>query len=126
MRKLATILTLLVAAIHFYIVWLETFAWNTKGPEVFASFPADLFEPTTIMAANQGLYNGFLAVGLVWARVIRDPKWSVNVSACFLIFVAVAGVFGAATVSGRILFVQTLPAVLALGAVFLSRPRKQS
>ena len=125
MRKLATFLTLLVAAIHFYIVWLEMLVWNTKGPEVFATLPADLFEPTTMIAANQGLYNGFLAAGLVWGRLIRDPKWSVHVSACFLIFVSIAGVFGAATVSPRILVVQTVPAVLALIVVFLSRARKQ-
>ncbi len=113
-RKIATTLTGLIAALHLYIAWFEMFAWTTRGPKVFTSFPAELFEPTVAMAANQGLYNAFLAAGLIWSLFIRDPQWSLRVALCFLIFVAIAGIFGAATVSPRILFVQTVPAALAI------------
>ena len=54
----------LVAIIHIYILWLEMFAWTTKGPKTFKKFPKELFAPTKALAANQGLYNGFLAAGL--------------------------------------------------------------
>ena len=114
MRKAGFVLVGVIAALHFYIAWFEIFAWTSRGPKVFSSFPAELFEPTTAMAANQGIYNAFLAVGLVWALLIKDRIWAVKVAVCFLVFVAAAGIFGAATVSMRILFVQTVPAVLAL------------
>jgi putative membrane protein len=65
MFLLAQILIALVALIHLYILWLEMFGWTTRGPKVFTSLPPDLFGPTKTLAANQGLYNGFLAAGLV-------------------------------------------------------------
>jgi putative membrane protein len=114
MSIIATILITLIALFHIYILWLEMFAWETRGPKVFSSFPKDLFTPTKTMAANQGLYNGFLAAGLIWSLFISDPIWQVNVATCFLIFVAIAGIYGAATASKRILYVQALPAILAL------------
>ncbi len=114
MRKLASALIAAIAALHLYIAWFEIFAWETRGPKAFPSFPADLFEPTTALAANQGLYNGFLAAGLVWSLLIRDQKWRVNVATCFLIFVAVAGLFGAYTASVNILMIQTVPSAIAL------------
>lgn len=121
MYRIAAIVIAPVAALHLYIAWFEIFAWTTKGPVVFESLPADLFEPTTAMAANQGLYNGFLAAGLIWSLLIRDKIWRINVGACFLLFVAVAGVFGAATVSPRIMVIQTVPAVLGLVFLMLAR-----
>jgi len=121
MKYAALTFVALVALLHFYIAWFEIFAWTTKGPEVFSSFPAELFEPTVVMAANQGIYNAFLAAGLTWSLVIRNEEWQSNVAMCFLIFVAVAGVFGAATASPRILMVQTLPAVIGLILLVLSR-----
>ena len=119
MQRIANILIGLIAALHLYIAWFEMFAWTTRGPEVFPSFPPELFEPTTVMAANQGLYNSFLAAGLIWSLLIKDHKWSFNVAKCFLIFVAVAGVFGAATASTSILYVQTVPAVIAMVVAYL-------
>ncbi len=119
MSIIAFILILLIAVLHAYIAWFEAFAWTTKGPKVFKSFPKDLFEPTKAMAANQGLYNGFLAAGLLWSLVIGDPLWKVNVATCFLLFVLVAGIVGALTASRRIFFVQTVPAALALIALYL-------
>ena len=72
----AKILTAIVALMHFYFAWLELFAWTTKAKKVFKNFPADLFEPTKSMAANQGLYNSFLAIGLVWSLLINDTIWA--------------------------------------------------
>lgn len=115
----AQILIGLIALIHIYIVWFEMFAWTTRGPKVFSSFPKDLFPKTTALAGNQGLYNGFLVAGLVWTFFIKDPVWRDNVSIFFLSCVAVAGIYGAATAERKILFVQTVPALLALGCVLL-------
>jgi putative membrane protein len=117
MSKIAKLLVGLIAAVHLYIAWLEIFAWTSRGPKVFPNFPPSLFEPTVAMAANQGIYNFFLAAGLIWALTIKDQKWQRNVALCFLIFVAMAGVFGAATVSLTPLFAQFIPALLAIAAV---------
>lgn len=114
MSILSMILIALLAALHFYIMWFEMFAWESRGPKVFQTLSKDLFAPTRAMAANQGLYNGFLAAGLVWSLIIGDPAWATNVAGFFLICVAVAGLYGAKTVSKRILYVQTVPASLAL------------
>lgn len=65
MKRIADILIAPIAMIHLYIAWYEIFAWTERGPEIFASLPAELFDPTVAMAANQGLYNGFLAAGLI-------------------------------------------------------------
>lgn len=113
-QLLAQILIALVAVLHFYIMWLEMFVWTTKGRKTFKSFPQDLFEKTKTMAGNQGLYNGFLAAGLVWSLFIADAAWSHHVASFFLICVMIAGVYGAATAQRSILYVQTLPAGMAL------------
>ena len=118
MHLLAQILVGLVALIHLYILWLEMFAWTTRGPKVFRSLPAELFVPTKVLAANQGLYNGFLAAGLVWSLLITNPEWHRNVASFFLGCVLVAGLYGAATAGQRILLVQSLPALLALAALW--------
>lgn len=120
MSVLVTVLILLIAALHLYILWFEMFAWESRGPKVFRSFPRDLFTPTKAMAANQGLYNGFLAAGLIWSRLISDPAWAQNVALFFLICVAVAGIFGAATASKKIFQVQALPALIAIAALLIS------
>ena len=120
MPLLAQVLVALVALLHLYILWLEMFAWTTRGPQTFRSLRPELFEPTKVLAANQGLYNGFLAAGLLWALLIADPAWQRNVASFFLGCVAVAGIYGAATAGGRILLVQTVPALLALAAVWLA------
>ena len=116
----AKIFIVLVIAIHLYILVLEMFLWTTRGPKVFKSFSRDLFEPTKSMAANQGLYNGFLAAGLIWALMISDPDWQKNVALFFLGCVLVAGLYGAATVERRIFFVQSVPALLGIAAILLS------
>jgi len=108
-----------IAFIHLYILWLEMFAWTTRGRKVFKSIPPDLFEKTKVMAANQGLYNGFLAFGLIWSLLISDSIWSKNVSIFFLSCVLIAGIYGAITVSKRILYVQSIPALLGLLSLFV-------
>ena len=101
-------LTALVAAIHAYIVVLEMFLWTgPRGRKVFG-LTQDFANATKALAANQGLYNGFLVAGLVWGLC------SYQAAMFFLCCVIVAGIFGSATVSRRILLVQSVPAALAL------------
>ena len=109
----------LVALLHLYFLYFEMFAWTTKGPKIFRNFPKDLFEPTKSMAANQGLYNGFLAAGLIWTYFITDPNWSDYIALYFLGCVVVAGTYGALTVSKKIFFIQALPALLAIILVLI-------
>jgi putative membrane protein len=114
MLLIIKILIGLCAVEHLYILWLEMFAWTTRGPKTFRSLPAHLFPPTKTLAANQGLYNGFLAAGLAWSLFITDAAWSMNIACFFLACIAVAGVYGALTASKRIFFVQAAPALLTL------------
>ncbi len=100
---------------------MEMFAWETAGKKTFGkSLPHELFKPTKGLAANQGLYNGFLVAGLVWSFLIENPEWSFNVRLFFLGCVAVAGIFGAITAAKKIFFVQALPALLAMLFVYLA------
>lgn len=122
MQILAMILVALVALEHLYILWLEMFAWETRGKAVFkGALKPELFAPTKVMAANQGLYNGFLASGLIWSLLISDALWASNVALFFLGCVVVAGIYGALTASKKIFFVQAVPALLALLAVLGAR-----
>jgi putative membrane protein len=95
------------------------FAWTTAGRRTFKSMSADMFEKTKSLAANQGLYNGFLAAGLTWSLIIKDHVWSQHIATFFLCCVIIAGVYGAISVQRSILFVQALPATLALAAIYL-------
>lgn len=113
-QTIAQILILVIAGLHLYFMYFEMFAWTTLGRKIFRQLPSDIFEPTKSMAANQGLYNGFLAAGLIWSLLIQDPIWSVNIALFFLACVAVAGIYGALTVSKKILYIQALPALAAI------------
>jgi putative membrane protein len=119
MATLAAVLVAVVAAIHIYILILEMFLWRT--PRGLKSFhmDQDFADRSATLAANQGLYNGFLAAGLIWGLLAADPV-GFQVKLFFLLCVIVAGLYGGATVSRRILLVQALPAVLALVAVGLA------
>src|SRR5689334_3016817 len=120
METLANILVGVVALEHLYILYLEMFAWETKGKKAFkGSLRPELFAPTKTLAANQGLYNGFLSAGLIWSFFITDKAWSNNVAIFFLSCVIVAGVYGAITASKKIFFIQALPALVALGVVLV-------
>ena len=119
MNLISQILIGCIAIIHLYILWLEMFAWTTRGRKVFKTIPIEQFEKTKVMAANQGLYNGFLAAGLIWSLIITNVSWSQNIAAFFLSCVLIAGIYGASTVSKRIFFVQAVPAILGLLSLFI-------
>jgi len=119
MKKVATALTALVAIEHVYILVLEMFLWTKPaGLRAFGLTP-EFAEQTAVLAANQGLYNGFLAAGLIWALTKQEEGTSLRVF--FLACVIVAGVFGAITAKPSILYVQAVPALLALVATLLAR-----
>ena len=120
MTILAALLVAIVALLHAWFLVLETFLWQKPlGMRTFRTTP-EFAKTTATMAANQGLYNGFLAAGLVWGLLAPDPV-GFQVRVFFLACVIVAGLYGAATVQRGILFVQALPAALALAAVLVSR-----
>jgi putative membrane protein len=116
---LAKVLVALVALIHGYILVLEMFLWRTPRGRAAFGTTVEFAEETATLAANQGLYNGFLVAGLVWGLVAADPLGR-QVTLFFLACVAIAGIYGAATVNRRILVVQTVPAVVAAAAVLLA------
>jgi len=118
MELTARIVIGFVAFLHLYFLWLEMFVWTTRAKKVFTGFSSEYFEKTKNMAANQGLYNGFLAAGLIWSLLIPNQVWWVYVAWFFLGCIAVAGIFGAATVSKKIFFVQGLPAILGIVLLF--------
>ena len=119
MELLTQILIGIIAFLHLYIMYFEMFAWTTLGRKVFRNFPKDLFEPTKAMAANQGLYNGFLAAGLIWTFFIGNLEWKFYVSLFFLSCVAIAGIYGALTASKKIFVVQALPALITIALILL-------
>jgi putative membrane protein len=122
MELVGEILIGLIAIEHLYILYMEMFAWETLGKKTFkGSLSDELFKPTKVLAANQGLYNGFLAAGLLWTFFISNEVWKINVSVFFLVCVIVAGLYGTFTASKKIFFVQALPALIALTFVLLTR-----
>lgn len=108
-----------IAFLHLFFLYFEMFSWETLGRKIFKGFPKDLFKTTKSMAANQGLYNGFLAAGLIWTFFIDNGMWRTYISIFFLSCVLIAGVYGAFTVSKKIFFVQALPAFIALVLIHL-------
>jgi putative membrane protein len=119
MGTASQILTAVVAALHVYFLVLESFLWTTPiGQKTFARTAAQQLE-TKSLAQNQGLYNGFLAAGLVWS-LIGAPVMQFPLRVFFLGCVVIAGIVGAVTASKKILFVQALPAALALVVTYLA------
>ena len=113
MRLIALAAVLLIALEHVYILVLEMFLWTKpRGLKAFGQTP-QMAEATKVLAANQGLYNGFLAAGLFWGLATQDRTFMVFFLAC----VIVAGVYGGLTAARRILIVQALPAAIALALV---------
>jgi len=113
MSTIAIVLILLVALLHLYFLVLEMFLWTRPiGLKTFRNTP-EKAELTRVLAANQGLYNGFLAAGLLWATMSAQR----DVALFFLACVVVAGIYGAATVSRRIFYVQAVPALAAIAAL---------
>ncbi len=116
MSVAASIVIAIVGAIHVYILVLEMFLWTKPaGMRVFG-LTRERAESSRVLAANQGLYNGFLAAGLFWSLTLGDAGWSIAMF--FLLCVTAAGLYGAATASRKILYVQALPAII--GIVLLS------
>src|ERR1700760_2340248 len=114
MHAIANILVALVAALHVYFLTLEMFFWTKPlGLRVFGNSPQKAVD-SAVLGANQGLYNGFLAAGLVWGLLQPNVAFAFQIKVFFLACVIVAGLYGAASVSRKILFVQAAPAVLAL------------
>jgi putative membrane protein len=114
MTLVAQILVGLIALLHLYILVLEMFLWTTpRGLKAFGQ-TLQSAEASKTLAANQGLYNGFLAAGLIWGLVHPDRAFGVEIQLFFLICVAVAGIYGAVTAKRSILFIQTVPAVIAM------------
>ena len=117
MKIVSYILILLVAILHIYFLVLEMFLWNHPiGYKTFATTP-EFATASTVLAMNQGLYNGFLAAGLIFGLVKKNFTFKVF----FLCCVIVAGIFGAITAKIGILFIQTTPALLALTFVLLAK-----
>ena len=115
MSVIAAVLVALVAALHAWFLVLEMFLWTRPaGLKTFRNTP-EKAETTRVLAANQGLYNGFLAAGLLWGLV--TAQW--NVVVFFLLCVVVAALYGAWSVSRRIFYVQGVPAIAALAAIWL-------
>ena len=121
MTVIADVLTAVVALLHLWFLVLEMFLWTKPlGLKTFRNTPEHARASATL-AANQGLYNGFLVAGLIWGLLSEPPAQAFALKTFFLGCVVVAGLFGAATVSRRILYVQAAPALLALGLLWAGR-----
>jgi len=117
---IANFLVALVAALHVYFLVLEMFLWTKPlGLKTFRN-SLEKAKESAVLAANQGLYNGFLAAGLIWGLIQSAPVFAFQIKVFFLLCVIVAGVYGAATVSRRILLVQAAPAAIALILLWLA------
>ncbi len=117
---IANILVALVAALHVYFLVLEMFLWTKPlGLKTFRNSPEKAAD-SAVLAANQGLYNGFLAAGLIWGLIQSVPAFAFQIKVFFLFCVIIAGVYGAATVSRGILLVQAAPAAIALILLWLA------
>ncbi|MBK0032091.1 DUF1304 domain-containing protein [Erwinia sp. S43] len=112
---LANTLIALVAAIHIYILILEMFLWDTPTGRRAFNLSEEFARSTRVLAANQGLYNGFLAAGLLWGLWLGEGGFQFKLF--FLSCVMIAGIYGAATASRKILYVQSIPALIALAAL---------
>lgn len=120
MPLVAKALVALVALLHIGFLVIEMFFWNTPFGQRSFNLTPDFAAQSAVLAANQGLYNGFLAAGLIWS--LAAPKHlGLPLKLFFLGCVIVAGLFGGATAKTSILFIQALPAALALGAVLMAR-----
>ncbi|HET8962529.1 MAG TPA: DUF1304 domain-containing protein [Chitinophagales bacterium] len=122
MEILIKLLIALIAFEHFYICYMEMFAWETLGKKTFrGAIPDEMFAKTKTFAANQGLYNGFLAAGLTWTFFIQDTQWHFFIALFFLSCVSIAGIYGAYSISKRIFYTQALPALITILLMYISR-----
>jgi len=117
MELLIKILIGVIAFFHLYFLYFEMFAWTTKGRKIFRKYPAEFFEKTKALAANQGLYNGFLAAGLIFGLISGTKSFILFFLCCIII----AGVYGAySTKKIRLFYVQSVPAIISILVVLLT------
>ena len=121
MKTITNALIAIIAIEHIGFLILEMFLWNTPIGHKQFQITAEFAEKSSALAANQGLYNGFLAAGLIWALFFANHFESLSIKVFFLTCIVVAGIFGAATVSPSILFIQAAPALLGLVLIFLEK-----
>lgn len=121
MNTLITLLAAFVALLHVYFLYLEMFMWTRpKGLKIFNQ-TLEQAKASATLAANQGLYNGFLAAGLIWSLFTGDAEMRSALQVFFLSCVAVAGLYGGYSVHRRIFFIQGVPALATLGLVLITR-----
>jgi putative membrane protein len=121
MKTAAGAVVALVATLHIYFLVLEMFLWQTPfGMKTFGSSP-EFAAASAVLAANQGLYNGFLAAGLLWALLSHGVRGGLHILTFFLLCVVVAGIYGGATAKPAIFFIQGVPALVALALVWSVR-----
>jgi putative membrane protein len=119
MGIITAILVAIVAIEHIYFLYLEMFLWTKpKGMKIFGNTP-EKAEASKVLAANQGLYNGFLAAGLIWGLIHPTPAVGIQIQIFFLLCVIAAGIYGGLTAKRAIIVVQGLPALVALASVLI-------
>jgi len=114
MQIVSMIFVGLIALELLFIAWVEIFTWTSQGPKMFPYLSVTSIKSTKKMAANQGIYNVFLAAGLIWSLLIKTAPWNFYIAVFFLGCVIVAGIFGAITSNKSILFKQAFPAIVAM------------
>jgi putative membrane protein len=119
MAVLSSAATTLLALLHVYIMVLEMFLWTTPRGRKSFRLTAEFAQQTKSLAANQGLYNGFLAAGLLWGLLHPVPEFAVQIRLFFCLTVVVAGLYGGATAARKIWVVQMLPGIVSLALVYL-------
>jgi putative membrane protein len=118
LNQVANVLVALMALLHVYILVLEMFLWTTpRGRRAFGTTP-EFAEQSKVLAANQGLYNGFLAAGLIWGLTLGPAGFGIKLF--FLGCILVAGLYGGFTATRKILFIQAIPAALSIGVLLLA------
>jgi putative membrane protein len=120
MQIAAAVMVVIVAGLHLYILVLEMFLWRTPFGRRTFNLTQEVADSSAVLAANQGLYNGFLAAGLLWGLVGYGIVPSRAILSFLLACVIIAGLYGGATVNRRIVLVQSLPAAIALALVWLA------
>lgn len=120
MALIGTGLTAVMSILHVYIMILEMFLWTTPRGRKSFKLTAEFAQQSATLAANQGLYNGFLAAGLFWGLMHPVAEFASQIQLFFLGCIVVAGAYGGATVGSRILFVQAIPAAVSMLVVYLN------
>ena len=119
MDQLTTILIVLIAIEHVLFLIVEMFFWNKVAERAFGPMSRDDARASEALAGNMGLYNGFLAAGLIWGLMSADPA-ALHIKTFFLVCIVVAGVYGAYSVKPRVLLIQAVPAALALALLWFA------